>query len=87
MFGIFFDSAVRHDSQHFADSRAGKSAGVENFLPDAFCSGGAVGHGQLCNGVFHARDRSRISFAAWIDDFSGVVLVDIGESIFDKTTA
>ena len=43
--GVFFDSAERHDNQYLADTRAGESAWVANFLPDANRGGGGVDYG------------------------------------------
>ena len=69
MFGIFFDSAVRHDSQRLASTRAGESIGITNLLHNAFRGGGIVIYDYVRDDVYDTDNRSRISFAAWHYDF------------------
>ena len=56
-FGIFFDSAERHDCQRSAGTRTGKTSGAENLLQhfDRGCI--AVIYGYIRVGIPVARSR------------------------------
>ena len=86
-FGIFFDSAERHDSQRLAHSRAGEATWFANLLHDINRGGSGLCHGKLGCGNDNARRRSRIPLALGAYDFGVGSLPHLGESIFAEERA
>ena len=86
-FGIFFDSAERHNSQHNFGTRVCEKVGTAIILHNADRGGDTVVHGDIRGNTLVARRRQRISFAVGRDDFGGVIPAHAGESTFDKATA
>ena len=78
-FGIFFDSAERHDSQCVVRSRADESAWIANLLPDAYRGDDSFIHGHFRNVKLNTCNRSGISLEVGTNDFGGVVPPDFGE--------